>query len=938
MGEPVRILSDMSRPDTVPGRSAHTALDIGEPLRALMDAFVRSEGISRFAAWMAVWQVLLARLGSGGEVLLATPVSERSQPEWLDVIGMCLNTLPIRARVDEQASFRTFSRNSHRTLASDIAHVQLPYEDILRISDLDLGPDSRGLPQVMFVLHGEHERSVAEEEYERAAPKSRYAKNPLSIHLAEWNGIGQIKLEYDADRFHAETARGILQRFVDVARQVLAHPDIHIRDIDIHLPGERERIRELSGRDNTVAYPQTTLHAIFHETARLHPNRPAAIDADGRETSYGDLERQALQVAAYLKGLEIEPETVVAIHMQRSPALLASLHGILDAGGAFLLLEPSLPPDRLRAMLEQARVSVILTDEGLAAIPGYAEVTHPFPGIMAAQLPERFFDHGTGRPSSLAYVMFTSGSTGVPKGAMVEHGNIVNRLRHTRDVMGFGLDDRTLQKSPLSFDVCLTELLLPLFTGGAVAFAIPGSEADMRLIADQVVSLRATYLHFVPGVLHAFLQTPGIAKVNGILRMIRCGGESLPQEVMRTCLDTLDARLYQSYGPAETAVAVTLWKAYDGHGHTKPPIGRPNVNIDILIMDDRGRPLPPGMSGELWIGGAQTGRGYIHNEEETKRRFVDDPLEPGSGRRYYRTGDIARFLPDGNILFLGRMDDQVKVRGVRIELGDVSTGLLRCEGVCETVVLSESDGEGSQRLRAWVTLQQECTSGEAGIRSELADLLPTYMVPFRIHVVDAIPLTPHGKTDHRALRALAEKDAVDTHSYLPLENEMQRTLAALWSELLGVEVLHRDADFFRLGGHSLLALRMTARIHRDFGVIVPLADLFSDGRLEAIAARVDTTSAKSGDKGNSEIERTTPFRMSPNQDMESGIYPASHVQTVFWRSHLVTSGFRRNPQGLMLRLHGRLDVAALASALELLAASQPALRTVFFERDGDVYQ
>jgi amino acid adenylation domain-containing protein len=655
----------------------------------------------------------------------------------------------------------------------------------------------------------------------------------------------------DVSKFSMSDAAALLETWRSVITQCVHGRVRSIDEIDILLPGERELIFGLSGRDDTADYPKTTLHAIFRQTAERYPDRTAVIEADGRETSYSELQAQVLRIAAFLRAQGIEKEAVVGVHMQRSSALLATIIGILEAGGAFLLLEPSLPLERRRTMAEQARVAALFTDEGLNELPGFEGRTHALYDVLSCHVADDSEAGGSCDPRALAYVMFTSGSTGVPKGAMVEHGNIVNRLSYTRHAMRFGMDDRALQKSPLSFDVCLTELLMPMLTGGAVVMADPGSEVDVQRIADLVDRHRASYLHFVPGVLKAFLGVPDVQKVDGKLRMIRCGGESLPDSTMRTCLTTLDARLYQSYGPAEAAVAVTLWECHNDHGHPKPPIGRPNSNVEILIMDHKGRPVPPGMSGELWIGGAQTGRGYINNEEETKKRFVDDPIEPGSGRRYYRTGDLARFLPDGNLLFLGRMDDQLKVRGVRIELGDSTSALLRCHGVREAVALPEPDGEGSNRLHAWVTLKDGSIVSESSIRSNMTEFLPGYMVPFRIHVVDAIPLTPHGKTDHRALRAMAEKEGDETEG-LPFSTSTEHRLAAIWSELLSVEVKCRDADFFRLGGHSLVAMRLAGRIHRDFKLLLPLPTLYADPRLEHLAAWIDTELGKIENSHSSE--------------------------------------------------------------------------------------
>ncbi len=838
LGEPVRIIPDHTLTDGTPGSSGMISGPFDIATYALMDTYCKKAGLSRFAVWMAVWQVLQARLGTGEEVVIATPISERGASEWEDVLGMFLNTLPIRTKIDERATFRAYSRKNHRQLAQDLKHGQLPYEDILRVTDIDLGPGSSGLPQVMFVLHGDREWLEEESDQADINPKQKYANGQLSIHIKEYDGGCRTLLTYDADRFRAETAESILRRFEKVARQVLADPDIIIADIDILLPGERERIIELSGRANIVDHPRTTLHEVFRQTANRYPDRPAVIEANGSETNYAGLQDQVFKVAAFLKARGIGNGMVVGVHMHRSPALLATILGVSEAGGAFLLLEQSLPLPRLRTMAEESRAAAVITESDMPILPGFEQRSFVFDEIPSVTFEDESHGGSELDPHALAYVIFTSGSTGVPKGAMVEQMNLISYFYSIREAYSFGPSHRTLLRTPLSFDSCLIELMLPLFSGGAVVMSDEGAENDMQIITDLMAARGISHLFCVPSILGVLLDEPGLTKTKGILQMIISGGESFQDSQMRACQEALDVEIFQDYGPTETAVAVTYWKYIPGHGHPKPPIGKPNSNVDVLIMDILGRPVPPGMTGELWIGGAQTGRGYINNKEETKHRFVADPLEPGSDRRYYRTGDLARFLPDGNILFIGRLDDQLKVRGVRIEIGDVSAALLRCEGVREAVVLAEPDGKGSNRLRAWVTLKEGFAGNESGIRSAMTELLPGYMVPFRIHVIASLPVTPHGKTDHKALRTHAVCQEDDLGG-IPLKTPTERWLASLWSEWLGMDVSHGDFDFFRQGGHSLLLMRLVGMIRKTFGITLDMKALFQLSLLHEIAGLID---------------------------------------------------------------------------------------------------
>jgi amino acid adenylation domain-containing protein len=698
----------------------------------------------------------------------------------------------------------------------------------------------------MFVWHGEYEWGGEEGKVSDVLPQPAYAMCQLSLQLTERQSGCHISLVYDDAWFRRQTVDELLKRFEGVAAQVLANPDMRIADIDILLPGERDILHAFSGNDNVAGYPPMTLQDIFRQTVQRYPAQTAVIESDGYETSYLELLVQVEKVSGFLISHGIKKGDIVAVHMQHSSALIASVLGILDSGCAFLMLEHSLPEDRLRNMLEQAGVAAIVSAKEMARLSGFEDLTVDFSDLMQTDFAGPDHRSTPSDTHALAYIMFTSGSTGIPKGAMIEQRSLVSYLESIRRSYAFGEHHRTLLRTLVSFDACLIELLLPLCSGGAVVLAEPGTEVDMPIIAELIADRKVSHLFCVPSILRFLLEESNVSKIKGILKTIVSGGESFQEALMRDCRDILDVEVFQDYGPTEATVAVTYWKYKQEHGHPYPPIGKPNEGVRVLVMDTRGRQVPPGMPGELWVGGAQTSRGYMNNREETQRRFVEDPVEPGSGRVYYRTGDLVRFLPDGNLLFMGRIDDQLKVRGVRVELGDVKAALLQCEGVREAEVMAEPDGDGSNRLRAWVTLQEASGIDEVFIRSAMSEWLPAYMTPFRIHVLDAIPLTHHDKTDKKALRALAEQ-AGDDRVGLPITTSTEGRLAELWSELLGMEVHHRDADFFKFGGHSLLMMKMMARLrkwvqeHHQSGkmAVLNIQSFYGNPSLEHLAELID---------------------------------------------------------------------------------------------------
>lgn len=913
----VRLTPDHVVADPEPGRQGSVARRLPMPFRKAVADYAQEESISPFVVWLTLWQVLISRMAGGQDVMVATPVSDRGA-EWQDVLGMFLNTLPVMSRIDGVSSFRTLVRSLKDSLEQDLAHGALPYEEMLPVNGTGGPAATVRQVQVMFV-HRTGPVPGEDRVMEDDDPTQPFARRDLTVILEE-DGTGSVvRLLYDTSRYRPETAHGLLMRYESVGRQLLAQPGRPVREADILLPGEMEQIRSLSGIRDLVTYPDTTLHGMFRRMADAHPERPAIVAVDGSMVTYAELLERSARIASCLRARGLRRDRVAAIHAGRTPDLPAAMLGVLQAGGAFLLLEPGMPDERSLTMLRQVDAHTVLTGEGLPVFPAFSEKTLSIRSVLETHTPTDPDIGAEGDPSSLAYVVFTSGSTGIPKGAMLEHRNILNRLLSTRDALSFGMDDRTLLKSPLSFDVCLTELLLPLVTGGSLVLGDTFGTLELPRIADLVVRHRVTYLHFVPAVLRAFLEVPGIRRVNGILRMIRCGGESFPDDLMRRCLDTLDAGLWQSYGPAETAVAVTLWRCQGSNARTKPPIGRPNANVDILVMDHEGRPLPPGMTGELWIGGAQTGRGYCNDEAETVKRFVPDPLIPGSGRRYYRTGDLCRFLPDGNLEFMGRVDDQVKVLGQRVEPGEVSATLRSCRGVREAAVLSEPDGTGSQRLRAWVSGEG---LSETGLREELMARLPGYMVPFRVHVLTSWPLTVHGKTDRGALRRLAEE--AGTGQAAPLRTSTERWLASLWSERFGLPAVRGDADFFRLGGHSLTAMRMLSQVRNETGVLLTLSELYADARLSTLARRIEAGQGTPG------LEPLAPRAAGPS--------PMSHGQRRMWMLQRMMAHSSAYHVTRLLRMPEGVSASEARRVLEILARRHGVLRVRLWEEDGQFWQ
>lgn len=566
----------------------------------------------------------------------------------------------------------------------------------------------------------------------------------------------RLHLDHRADALDARTALSLGEALERLLTAVADAPDTAVGELDLLSAEQRHLMREWN--DTAVPVPDTTLVELFEAQVARTPHAPATVFR-GETLSYAELDRRAERLARSLRMRGAGPEQIVAVALHRSTEMVVALLGVVKSGAAYLPVDPSLPAERIAYMLSDADPVLLLAgDDVAAALPASAGL----PRLDPAAVPD---EDGTPAaagarpdaplPSHPAYVIYTSGSTGRPKAVVVEHAAIVNRLLWMQDRYGLGADDRVLQKTPFGFDVSVWEFFWPLLAGAVLVVAEPGGHKDPAYLARTIEREAITTVHFVPSMLAAFVEDPDAGRCRSLRRVV-CSGEALPEELKNRFLDVLDVPLHNLYGPTEAAVDVTHWDCRrEDEGPV--PIGRPIWNTSLYVLDPRGRPVPVGVAGELFLAGAGLARGYLRRPELTAERFPLDPFGV-DGARMYRTGDLARFRGDGSVEYLGRTDDQVKIHGFRIELGEIETALGRLPGVGRAAVVVREDVPGERRIVGYVVPETGATLDPEALRAELARTLPEYMVPLPM-LVDGLPVTANGKLDRRALPAPAAAPA-----------------------------------------------------------------------------------------------------------------------------------------------------------------------------------
>ena len=941
-------------PDGVrwPGVIVHAgaATSRGETRRFRLDGSVADawRGIARetdatlFAALFAAFHAWVHRLTGSEDTVIATPVAGRGVEGLEEAVGCFLNTLPIRVRWGgdpalAQGTAGATIRRVRDTFLTALDHGQLPFDEIVTCVPGRHAGRRHPLTNVMFVFLEPTDPTwtLGPARMEKVDVDTGTSRFDLTLSLVAGSDGIEGTVEYSTDILVSADVERFVTGFISLLGAVAADPGVAIRDIDLLPVDERRRVLHDFNATATDLGAPATLQELFSAQVCRTP-AAVALESGNEILSYAELACRVNRLARFLRSRGVGRDVPVAVCMERSVEMVVALLGIVTAGGAYLPLDPEVPPARLSTMLTSASPPVVLVQERfrdrVAGDVGSAagEVFQ----VDAQRQELAAFDDGPpddiATPDDLAYVIYTSGSTGAPKGVMNTHAGIVNRLRWIQQRHALEADDRLLQKTPYGFDVSVWEFFWPLLVGARLVMLPPGLHREPSAIAKVVEATGITVIHFVPSMLEVFLDVPGLERSCQTLRHVFCSGEALPEGAARLCLERLPARIHNLYGPTEAAVEATFHECRLSDRPGPVPIGRPIANMRTYVLDAAMRPVGVGIEGELWLAGVGVARGYLGRPDLTAERFLPDPFFERPGERMYRTGDLARWRHDGEIEYLGRLDHQVKIRGVRIELGEIEAELERIEGVTRGVVIDREFGPGDRRLVAYLIADPSAPNDEA-LKLLLAERLPETMVPWRIVRVDALPVNANGKLDRAALPSPdAAIDAVEASPRSAPVGETEEALAAIWCELLGIPTVGRDDGFFARGGHSLLSMRLVAAIERRFGVRLPVKTVFEAPKLAELAARISQPPAALPE---SAVALTTIPASAEVIDCRP--LPA---QRGMWLLHSLLPDPATYNVPIAWRVDGPIDWPRMERSLAAVVARHPALRTSLVEVDGDLVQ
>jgi amino acid adenylation domain-containing protein len=904
----------------------------------------KSLGVTFYTILLAVFEVLLYRYTGQEDILVGSPTLGRSQVEFVPIVGYFVNPVVLRAKLSNNPSFEEFLFQVRQTVLEALTHQDYPFPLLVKKLQLDRDSSRSPIFQASFALQqfqqsqnalfllgdrGEANDDLGGIQLEIFDISQQEGQFDLALEIIENNSSTSGIFKYNTDLFDLATIERMASHFENLLLAVVDNPQQLVSELPLLGAAERQQLL-VEWNDTATDYPRDKcIHQLFEQQVEQTPDAVAVVFEDERLT-YQELNQRANQLAHHLHSLGVKLEVLVGICVERSIEMVVGLLGILKAGGAYVPLDPTYPPERLSYMLKDSAVDVLLTQHDvMASLPSHSArmLCLDSDWLIIQQQNRENFDSGVGA-ANLAYVIYTSGSTGQPKGVQIEHKGLCNFLSSMITLPGLIQEDIFNAVTTISFDIAALELFLPLTLGAKVILVPHPIATNADLLLSKLIESKSTVMQATPATWQMLLA--GGWSSDHPLKVL-CGGEALSAQLAHEILET-GSELWNLYGPTEATVWSTICqvetkKTFATNETPLLAIGRPIANTQIYILDPKLQPVPIGVPGELHIGGDGLARGYLNRPELTAEKFIPNPFSNNTSARLYKTGDLARYLPDGNIEFLGRLDQQVKIRGFRIELGEIEAVLSTHPQIRQAIVIATEDSSEHKRLVAYVVFDDESLS-TSQLREYLQQKLPNYMVPSVFVTLDTLPLTPNGKVDRKALPT-PDGEITRTHEYVAPSTPSEELIANIFASVLNVQNVGIDDNFFELGGHSLLATQLISKVRQAFSIEIPLRALFESSTV----AQFDLTLTQLRSQQQGLILPT----IEPIEDNTLPV-PLSFAQERLWFLNQLEGASATYNIPAAVRITGDLSIPAFQQALAEIVRRHKVLRTSFPTVDGSPTQ
>ena len=912
----IQLPLDHSRPAVQTFQGAIISNVASESIIGPLRVIARQENASLFIALLAAFKLLLHRYTGENNIPVGTLIAGRNRAEIEGLIGFFVNTLVLRTELSRDLSYRQVLRRVRQTTLKGYEHQDIPFDILVR----ELGPERSlsytPLFQVAFMLRTAPKEvaSLPGIQMTPLRPGAQPAKFDLTMIVEDYGNGLNLSVSYNSDLFERVTIENLLGHFDQLLRGIAANPDVPHSTLSLLSDEERHRLL-VEWNDTRTEFPEnSSVSQLFEAQVARTPNATALLVGSERLT-YSEINRRANQLAWHLRELGVGPGVPVGLCVERSAELVVGLLATWKAGGAYVPLDPQYPATRLAFIVADTEMPVLVTEKRLTTIipPHDAElVCWDTDCDLIGVNPENNLEIKS-RPEDLAYIIYTSGSTGHPKGVLVEHQQLTNTLLGSQAAFDFDETDVMPCIASSSFDIFLFELLNPLLTGGC-SLLMSSLEVMETSVATSMLD-RITSLHAVPGLMRQLLRSSEDQPGRDHVRQVFVGGDSVSPDLLGDLERAFPAaRINVLYGPTEAAMICAQYTLVRSQQVSHQMIGKPLSNVVLRIIDSYGNIVPTGVAGEIYIGGVGVARGYLNRDDLTAKKFVKI-----DGQRFYRSGDVGRYLPDGNIVFMGRIDDQVKVRGFRVELGEVQRAVRAHAGVRDAVVIARADDGGDKALFAYIVGDNTSPLSLSALRRELKEQLPEYMIPAAFVLLDEIPLTTNGKLDLKALPKVDRSTLQPDETFSPPRTAIEKVVAGIWANVLGLSQVGATDNFFELGGHSLLATKAVSQIKQLLNWMCRCA--LSSNHQQCVSSGAIVEARQRANYQLDEMPIGTVSR--------DGNLPLSFAQQRLWfHDQLLPENAAYNISAAV-RLTGTLSVVALERALEEIIRRHESLRTTF---------